>query len=178
MPAYKTGHTPAFWYTDLTGPKSSCATNDVPLSPALDTAIANDALPNYAWITPNACNDMHWLSSCSYPTTSRMAAGDAWLSTLLPQLTALPSYLNGKTLIDEGEEDSTTGVDCADPDYYAGHPDCQIATVVVSPYISPGATDSTDHSLYSLLGTTEDILGFKRLGRAVGQKSMRAGLHF
>jgi hypothetical protein len=41
-----------------------------------------------------------------------------------------------------------------------------------------GATDSADHNLYGLLGDVEDILGLARLGRAVGQASLRPGLHF
>ena len=69
-------------------------------------------------------------------------------------------------------------IDCAAPTYYVTHPDCQIPTVVVSPYIQPGATDTADHNLYALLATTEDMLGLKRLGRAVGQHSLRPGLHF
>jgi hypothetical protein len=50
--------------------------------------------------------------------------------------------------------------------------------VVVSPYIAPRTTDGTDLNLYSLLGTTEDILGVPRLARAVGQRSMRATMPF
>ena len=181
-PAYKTGHVPAFWYTNLATPTNTCATNAVPLSPGLDKAIAGDSLPTYAWITPNACDDMHWLSGCANDTTLRVATGDAWLSALIPRLTAMPSYQAGKTLIivtfDEGDEDSTFGVDCTSAAYYTTHPDCQIATVVVSPYVRPGATDSADHNLYALLATTEDILGLKRLGRAAGQHSLRPGLLF
>ena len=181
-PAYKTGHVPAFWYTNLATPTNTCATNAVPLSPALDNAIAADSLPTYAWITPSACDDMHWLSGCATDPTLRVATGDAWLSALIPRLTAMPSYRAGKTLVivtfDEGDEDSTTGVDCTAATYYLTHPDCQIPTVVVSAYIRPGATDAADHNLYALLATTQDILGLKRLGRAAGQHSLRPGLHF
>jgi phosphatidylinositol-3-phosphatase len=180
-PTYKSGHSPAFWYTDLRSPTNTCKRNDLSMT-ALNADIAADTLPTYAWVTPNLCDDMHWAAACGYPQTSRVAVGDAWLSQLVPRLTAMPSYQNGRTLIivtfDEGGEGGTKGADCTDPDYYPAHPDCKIATVVVSPFITPGATDRTDQNLYSLLATTEDILGYARLGRAVGQPSMRPGLGF
>ncbi len=181
-PTYKTGHNPAFWYTDLRSPQNTCKQNDLPLAPGLDAAIDADALTAYTWIAPNLCHDIHWASACSYPRAQRVAMGDSWLADLVPRLTAMPSYRAGNTLIvitfDEGGEAATNGVDCTDPGYYPGHPDCKIATIVVSPYIVPGAVDGTDQNLYSLLGTTEDILGLARLNRAVGQPSMRPGLRF
>lgn len=180
---YKTGHNPAYWYDDLRTPVNTCTANDVPLKPGLDNAIANDALPTYSWITPNNCNDMHWLTGCPDASTQRVAAGDQWMASLLPRLTAMPSYQAGRTLIlitwDEGSGPSTTGIDCTEPTVYAGHPACQIPTIVVSPYISPGAVDRSDQNLYSLLGTTEDILGYPRLGRAAtNTQSLRPGLRF
>ena len=178
---YKPGHNPAFYYTDLRSPVNTCALDDLPLTPALAADIAADTLPAYAWITPNLCDDFHWDSTCGSTTSARFAAGDAWLGKLLPQLTAMPSYQSGKTLIvvtfDEGTG-GTAGVDCTDPSYYPSHPDCQIPTVVVSPYLQPGTSDANDQNLYSLLGTTEDILGVPRLGRAVGQPSMRTTMPF
>lgn len=179
---YKSGHNPAFWYTNLRSPSNTCLLYDVPLAPALDTDIENDSLPSFSWITPNACNDMHGLSSCSQPSSQRIAVGDAWLSDLIPRLTALPSYQAGQTLIlvvwDEGNGAGPAGADCTDPAVYSNQPSCRIPTIVVSPYVQPGVTDSGDHNLYALLGDMEDILGYPRLGRAVGQPSMRPGLGF
>ncbi|MGZ4607328.1 MAG: alkaline phosphatase family protein [Oryzihumus sp.] len=178
---YKPGHNPAYYYTDLLSPLNTCVQNDLPLDAVLPAAIATDSLPAFSWITPNLCHDWHWSTACTGASSERVSAGDAWLSNLIPQLTAMPSYQAGRTLIvvtfDEGEG-GVSGVDCTDPAYYVSHPDCQIPTVVVSPYIAPGTTDATDLNLYSLLGTTEDILGVPRLGRAVGQPSMRATMPF
>jgi len=182
IPAYKAGHTPPYWYSDLATPTKTCALYDVPMTPALDSAIASDTLPTFAWITPDLCNDMHGDPTCPVAQSSRVAAGDAWLAALLPRLTALSSYRTGKTLIvvtfDEGSEGNATGVDCTDPAYYALHVDCHIATIVLSAYVRPGAVDSGDHNLYGLLGTFEDVLGYPRLGRAVGASSLRGGLGF
>ncbi|MGZ4544774.1 MAG: alkaline phosphatase family protein [Blastococcus sp.] len=178
---YKPGHNPAYFYTDLRSPLNTCAQYDVPLAPALSAAIATDSLPAFSWITPNLCHDWHWSDACTGPSSGRVTAGDTWLSTLIPQLTALPSYRAGSTLIvvtfDEGQG-GVSGVDCTNPVYYPTHPDCRIPTVVVSPYLTPGTTDGTDLNLYSLLATTEDVLRLPRLGRAVDQRSMRATMPF
>ncbi|MGH3471836.1 MAG: alkaline phosphatase family protein [Nocardioidaceae bacterium] len=179
---YKTGHNPAFYYKDLRSPTNTCTADDVPLAPALSTAINNDSLPSFSWITPNACDDMHWQKGCPETRTQRISAGDSWLSTLIPELTAMPSYQAGQTLIlitwDEGDGPAKNGVDCTSPTVYASQSSCQIPTIVVSPYIQPGTTDGTDHNLYGLLGDIVDILGLPRLGRSVGQSSLRPGLGF
>jgi len=181
-PNYKSGHNPAFWYNDLKSPVNTCKSNDVPQSPSLDTAIRTDTLPAYSWVAPDLCSDMHWATTCTYPQAQRIAVGDAWLSSFITTLTAMPSYLAGRTLIiitfDEGGEAGTVGANCADPAYAQTHPDCKIPTLVISPYIVPGASDSSSQNLYSLLGTTEDILGLPRLGQAVLQPTMRTGLRF
>lgn len=178
---YQPGHTPAVWYTDLRSPTDTCTQDQVPMSPALDDAIAYDALPDYTWITPNQCHDFHWQSNCGFPRSQVAATSDAWLAGLLQRLAAMPSYQAGATLIlvtfDEGDGGSK-GVDCTNPSYYASHPDCHVPAWAVSPYVAPGARDASDQNLYSLLGTTEDILGLPRLGRAVDQPSMRPGLGF
>jgi len=181
-PAYKSGHNPAFWYNDLRTPTNTCALYDLAMSPALDNDLAADNLPALAWVSPNLCHDMAWDASCGYAQSSKVAAGDTWLSTFIPRLTALPSFQSGHTLVivtvDEGGGSNAKGVDCTAPSYYSTHPDCQIPTIVLSAYIQPGTVDSADHNLYTLLGTAQDILGVARLGKAQGAGSLRPGLGF
>ncbi len=178
---YKPGHTPAYWYTDLRAPVNTCALDDVPMSPALDDDIANDTLPTFAWISPNECDGFYHVTACPDASTRRIPDGDAWLQAMVGRLTATPSYQAGQTLIlitwDEGDETRGTGVDCTDP-ANASRSDCQMPTLVVSPYITPGATDTTPQSHYSLGGTIADVLGQPRLGREIGAGSLRTGITF
>jgi phospholipase C len=179
---YKAGHNPAYWYDDLRTPTNTCLADDLPMSSALDQDIAADRLPTLSWITPNICNDMHAATICPHPASQRIGDGDSWLSALVPRLTAMPSYQSGETLIvltwDEGDGKEVNGSDCTAAATYSAQPSCQIPTIVVSPYVVPGATDGADHNLYGLLGDIEDILGYPRLGRAAGQPSLRPGLGF
>lgn len=180
---YKTGHTPGTFYTDLRSPTNTCQQDQLPMDSRFDSAVTDDTLPPFTWISPNECHGTYWVAACPNTQAQRRKVGDTWLSTLIPRLTAMPSYQAGRTLIvitwDEGDKTGNHGIDCTDPAVYsiAGNY-CWIPTIVVSPYISPGATDGQDHNLYGLLATAQDILGLARTNRAVGQTSMRAGLGF
>jgi len=136
-------------------------------------------LPIFAWITPNNCNDTHWQSGCATGSSQRVQAGDSWMASMIPKLTALPSYRAGQTLIiigwDEGDGEGTYGTYCPTATTEAS---CRVPTIVLSPYITPGTVDTTPQSIYSMLGTAEDILGYPRLGWAQGQPSMRSRLGF
>ncbi|MEO7061570.1 MAG: alkaline phosphatase family protein [Lapillicoccus sp.] len=175
---YQKGHNPAFWYTDLRSPVNYCGSNDLPLTEFVATS-----LPAFSWVTPNQCHNMHYHRGCPGTAATRVTTGDTWLSTFLPQVLSSPDYLAGHILVlltwDEGEGVGTTGEDCADPATYTRHPSCDIPTVVMSAYITPGATDASDQSLYTLMGTAQDILGLPRInGSATHPASLRPGLSF
>jgi acid phosphatase len=179
---YKPGHTPAYWYQDLRTPTNTCAQDDVPMSPALDNAISADSLPTFAWISPNECNGFYHVSACSDSASQTIPDGDAWLKTMMGRLTAMPSYQQGQTLIvvtwDEGDVgNEINGIDCTSA-ANASLSDCHMPTFVVSPYISPGETDSSAQNHYTLGGTIADILGQARVGREVGAGSLRSGMTF
>ena len=111
------------------------------------------SLPTVAYVTPNMCNDMH---DCS------VATGDAYLANLVPTIIAGPDYQQGRLAIvvvfDENAGASGNQVYCA----------------VISPFTAPGTQSATNFTHYSLLRTTEEILGVPFLGNASGAASMRA----
>lgn len=132
-----------------TGIRAACRRWDVPLGTL-------QRLPSFAFVTPNLCHDMH---DCP------VSAGDAWLARFLPAILASPSYRSGSTAVfitfDEGTDS-------------ANH----VATLVVSPSTRPGTTSPQRFDHYSLLKTTEQLLGIHRyLARAREAASMRAAFH-
>lgn len=101
-------------------------------------------------------------TTCPDPIT----AGDRWLATWIPLLTAGPDYASGNLLIDvmwdEGRGATVpAGGDCT----VATSADCRTPNIVVSPYTTP-TVSPTNYSHYSLLRTTERILGLPYLGSA------------
>jgi len=156
---YAVKHNPEAYYTRIS---AACATDNVPMGTtsggAFLSALNAGTLPAFSFVTPNLCNDMH---DCS------VATGDAWLQSWVPKITASPSYQAGNTVlfITWDEDDSSSGN--------------RVATIVVSPYTSAGTTSSTAFTHYSLLRTTEELLGLRQfLGAAATAPSMRAAFHF
>ncbi len=154
---YAVKHNPEAYYTRI---RNACSTNDVPLGTpaagAFAKALATNALPAFAFVTPNVCDDMH---DC--PT----ASGDRWLARWLPKITASPAYRAGDTVvfITWDENDGSNGN--------------QVATIVVSPSTRPGTRSGEAFTHYSLLRTTEELLGLPTLGLASRAASMRTAFN-
>jgi phospholipase C len=154
---YAVRHNPPPYYTSL----STCATNDVPY-PQLTTDLANGTLPAFSFVTPNLIDDMH---------DGTVAQGDTWLANNLPAILNSTAYQSGHVVLfvswDEGE--GGTSNDCATNTTDIG---CQVATLAVSPSTTPGTQSATLFNHYSLLGSTEQLLGVPALGQAAGAGSM------
>jgi hypothetical protein len=140
---YMSTHNPAAYYADLA---PACAAQNVPLTDAPDLSAA------FTFIAPNSCNSMH---DCP------VATGDAWLGQLVPKLLDSPQYRAGATAIfvTWDEDDGSA----------AQH----VATLVISPSTAPGTQDPTAYDHYSLLRTTEEMLGLAPLANAATAASMR-----
>jgi phospholipase C len=149
---YLMRHNPAVYFRHLAG---TCRTSDLPMGTpargALRRALRQNMLPAYAFLTPDACHDMH---DCP------KAAGDAWLRSWLPMILANRSYRNGQMAVfltfDEG-----VGTDQ------------RVATIVLSPYIEAGTVSRGHFTHYSLLRTTENLLGLPLLAHARQAAGMR-----
>jgi hypothetical protein len=122
-----------------------------------DTRLA--ARPNlsarFTFVTPNLCHDMH---DCS------TKAGDSWLAGFVPKILGSRDYRKGRTAVfvtwDEGSGDN------------------HVATLVLSRYTRPGTVSTKPFSHYSLLRTTEALLGVRaKLGQAASAPDMRGAFH-
>jgi phosphatidylinositol-3-phosphatase len=151
---YLVRHAPAPYYTGAT----RCRDWDLPLGTASAGALHDDvtagSLPDYGFVTPNACDDMHGANVCGGDV---IADGDRWLAGWLPQIMAGPDYREGRLVIvvtwDEGSRSSN-----------------HIPTVVVSPTAQGvQVTERVTHC--GLLAMEEDLLRLPRLGCATSAPS-------
>jgi phosphatidylinositol-3-phosphatase len=152
---YAVRHNPETYYSNI---RSTCNADNVPMGStsngAFSAALATGSLPRFSFVTPNVCNDTH---DCSVHT------GDAWLQSWVPKIVASASYRAGDTVlfITWDEDDGSSG----------NH----VATIVVSPYTTPGTQIARAFTHYSLLRTTEELLGITTfLGNAASASSMRS----
>lgn len=154
---YAVRHNPPPYYTKL----KECEVKDVPYT-QLSSDLASGALPAFSFITPNVIDDMH---------DGTIANGDEWLKANLPTITGSSEYQSGSVVVfvtwDEGEGGSSN--ECATNTTDVG---CHVVTIVVSPSTAVGTQSSTLFNHYSLLGSTEQLLGTSLLDEAVGANSM------
>lgn len=166
---YVDRHNPALYYTDL----PSCSSDDVPLGTTSDSTLLrgftkNSSAPAFSFVTPDICDDMHGAPAAGC-TTGLVQKGDAWLKTWVGLITSTPVYRTGDTAIfivwDEGAGGSAyAGESCYDN---TSDVSCHVPMLVVAPSVKPASRDVAMLSHYSLLATTEHLLGYPYLGDAV-----------
>ena len=154
---YMQKHNPFIYYNDIRTNAARCAEHVVPFT-QLSTDLTNGTVPNFAWITPNMCNDMH---DCS------IATGDAWLAKVVPGILASSAYLNGGALLITWDEGESSAGCCGNA---TGG---QVATLVIAPNGIAGLRSTIAETHYSLLRTVEDAWGLSPLGRAASAVAMR-----
>lgn len=144
---YAKKHDPFVYFRGLVRRRADCE-RVVPLA-QLGVDERAGRLPQFIWITPNLCHDMH---DCDLSTADR------FLARLLPPLLARlgPHGLLFLTW-DEGSTDDGCCRLAA-----GGH----IATIVAGPGARRGARFHTPVDHYSVLQTIEDLFGVSRLGEA------------
>jgi hypothetical protein len=149
---YAARHNPPAYFADL---RADCLLQDVPLGPTPDVSA------RFTFVTPNLCNDMH-SSPCASTSPAEVAAGDAWLAQFLPLVLETPEYRAGSTAVFiTWDEDDNTAIQ-------------HIPTLVVAPSVQPGTAVETTFDHYSLLRTTEEMLGVTPyLANAATAASMR-----
>ena len=151
---YAAKHNPAVFLTGGTD-RQACLADDIPMGSNtagnLVNAINSNTLPNFAFVTPNMCNDMH---DCS------VATGDAFLKVLVPQILNSASYKSGNTLLIINTDEDTP-----------------VLNIVVAPSVQPGSVVTTQVGHYGELRATEEALGLPLLGLAATATSLRGAFH-
>ena len=135
---YASRHNPLSYLSDVVNDPAQ-VTNLVPFS-QFAADLANNALPNYAFIVPNLCNDAH---DCP------LATADAWLQTNIDPLITSPGFQQDGLLIILFDE---SGGDLQ-------HGGGRIAWVVVSAKVKPGYRSAALYQHENTLRLAAEALG-------------------
>jgi hypothetical protein len=153
---YAVRHNPAAYYGNISG---ACSKQDLPLT----RTVRLDA--RFTFVAPNLCNDMHACPTTGDDEIAQTRLGDKWLAGWLPGVLSSRNYVSRSTAIFVTWDESAG----------AGE---HVATVVISPSTPRGAVSRQLFNHYSLLRTTEEMLGLRgRLGNAASAASMRSAFH-
>jgi hypothetical protein len=153
---YAVRHDPFMYYpADV----AKCGSTIVPAT-QLSADIAGGQLPQFAWLTPNVCDDMH--DTCG---GNAIAHGDSYLQGVVPQILGALGP-NGALFVtfDEGTSSAGGG--------QAGAAGGQVTLIAAGPAVKGGAKSSVPHDHYSLLATIEAAWGLPRLGGAASAAPM------
>jgi hypothetical protein len=141
-----------------------CAVNDVSLTELSADLDKIDSTPNFALISPNLCN-AGVTGQCPEGAPDGAASADAFLSKWVPEILDSPAYeKDGLLIVTFGEVNPVDPASGAPP----VEDEPKVGALLLSRFVSPGATDSTAYDPYSLLRTIEDLFGLDHLGLAGG----------
>jgi len=190
---YATRHDPFVYFHSVIDEQSYCDAHVVALgSPAGampaaalkgETGLASDLkragrTPAFSFITPNLCEDGHDFPCTNQPSgASALADVDGFLETWVPKIEASPAYKKGgliEVTFDESDGPESDSTACCGEEPGPGSPlpgitgpgGGRVGAVLISPYIAPGTTVSTDYNHYSSLGSWEQLLGLPALADA------------
>jgi phosphatidylinositol-3-phosphatase len=129
---YVTKHNPFVYYKDIVGNAQRCRTHVVPLTQLTIDLRSAKTTPDFAFITPNLCNDMH---DCP------IATGDRWLARTVPLILDSKAFTTTKSLLivtwDEGTVDQ------------------HIVTILAGNSVKAGYRSGRRYDHYALLHTVE-----------------------
>lgn len=143
---YAPKHNPMVFFDDVTDGGSlfspHCITHVRPFY-ELDQDLANDAVADYNFLTPNLCNDGH--NVCA-PQFDQVRQSDDWLAVQVPKLMASKAYARGAIVLvtwDEGENGS----------------DGPIGLIALGKSVKPGYSNTIHYTHSSTLRTVQEVLG-------------------
>ena len=178
---YAAKHNPTVFFTDTNGgdnatPANPLSTHYAPLQ-QLQVDLANNAVADYNWITPDQYNDMHTTLTGGFQgktgDEASIAQGDNFLSIIVPMIMASKAYQdNGAIIIwwDETESDGPTD----NPNDFAH----TLGEIVISPLARPNSgavpyASSVDFTHSSDLRTWEELFHLQPfLGDAVNASDL------
>jgi phosphatidylinositol-3-phosphatase len=175
---YATRHDPFVYFHSIIDNPARCAAGVVPLTQLAGDLSTYASTPNLSFITPDLCNDGHD-PSCANGGPGGLAAANAFLSAVVPEIVASQAYQRDGLLaivFDEATGDSTaccgeqTGPNTAAPGGN-GPGGGDTGAVLLSPFIAPRTVTQTAYNHYGLLRTIEDLFGLGHLGYA-GQSGL------
>ena len=135
----------------------------------LNTDLAAGTVPDYVWISPDQCHDMHGRGgptsdTCSFSHVQGLiSAGDAFLSSTVGAIMASSAWTGNSAIFIAWDESDFTGSgfggfgdDSGCCDSVAGQGGGHVVTLVISHSDHAARTSSVSYNHYSLLRTIQD----------------------
>ncbi|WP_226761756.1 alkaline phosphatase family protein, partial [Arthrobacter sp. SO3] len=173
---YAQKHNPFMYFSNINYPGSPRLQNIVPQENNLKADLASGNVPNFVWISPNQCHDMHGISpsgaaliglpQCGYPDSGldhgAIQLGDTYVKQTVQQIMDSPTWKRTKSSIvlawDENDYSGSTG----GPGSPVGQNGAVLGgghapTIVINSAEGPHKTTNQVSDHYTLLSTIEHM---------------------
>jgi hypothetical protein len=157
-PQYDTRHNPFIYFGSLLD-LGGCATNDLTLNQLPKDLRSIKSSPTYAFLSPGLCNDGS-ATSCPDGAPAGVAGEDAFLKQWVPMIEKSAAY----------KKDGVIMIVFALSGGKAGGQSAPTGALILSRW-AVHKSISTAFNPYSVLLSTEDLLGYTPLGDSQGAKS-------
>jgi phosphatidylinositol-3-phosphatase len=161
-PQYATVHNPFIFFHSLLD-LGGCASDDVSLSQLPHDLRSLQSTPRYSFIAPGACDDGS-AQSCPDGQPAGVAGEDAFLREWVPKIERSAAY----------KDDGLIVIVFAPSGGGAGGGPAPTGALVLSPLAARDKRISAVFSPYSILRSTEDLLGYQPLAHAKNANSFVA----
>jgi hypothetical protein len=143
-----------------------CSANDVPLEQLSKDLAKAEKTPSYSFIAPTPCNAGS-SGQCPAGATEGAASADAFLAAWVPKILASPAHKADGVLIVTFSSTNPPAPGAPAP---TGDP-LRTGALLLSPFVTPGGTDSAAYNPYSLLRSSEEFFALSPLGLAAAAKT-------
>jgi phosphatidylinositol-3-phosphatase len=175
---YAVKHNPFVYFHTIIDNQARCDAHVVNLKQLTKDFASEASTPNYAFITPNLCNDGHD-APCIDHQPGGLVSANAFLQKWVPLITGSAAFKKDGLLIITFDESDGSGPDGASaccgeqglagassPPGMEGPGGGRIGAVLISPFIKPGTTSRESYNHYSLLRSVAGYFNVDPLGFA------------
>ena len=179
---YERKHNPFITYKDVqTNPARVAKIVDLG---QLATDLTNNTVPNYVWISPDQCHDMHGRGAtpadpCDFSQVQPLiATGDAFLLSTVNAIMTSKSWTGNSVIFITWDESDFTGTGpigfgdtggCCDADPGGGH----VVTLVISNALRFARSSDDAFNHYSMMATIEDSWHLGCLANTCDRENVR-----
>ncbi len=164
---YATSQNPFAYFHSLLD-LGACAIDDVSIEQLSGDLRKAAKTPNYSFIAPTPC-DSGAIGQCAPGTPEGPANADAFLAKWVPKIMASPAFKKDGLLI-VAFDAATASPTATETTTNAGNP-LRVGALLISPFATKGGTEAAAANPYSLLRSSEELFGLRRLTLAADAKT-------
>lgn len=170
---YARKHNPFMLMNDIL--RSSTRRLRVVPAAQLRSDLTSGHLPNFAFLTPNLCHDMHGIDASGSPCPSRdvqglIHIGDRYLAGVVPLILHSPAWVANSLLIIVWDEGASKGGCCGERSNTGGG---LVPAIVIAREGARGFTSRVPYNHYSMLATVETLWHLGCLRHACDRHDVR-----